>query len=170
MWLRVQRSILRTMNKLTAGLLAAAVACVLALPAGAMAAKPVKYVGKTDAGHKVTFQLVGNKKITHFVTGVRTQCLSIQGGGAPLLGIDPWPDTWVLLNRTAKFELMRTPAFYWHDVTNNYEISNKKHRNGTITGKLRNVYEFLVPKYPIGTFVIYSCLSENTFRAKPAFR
>jgi hypothetical protein len=48
-----------------------------------------------------------------------------------------------------------------------YSISNKKHRNGTITGMLRNVYEFLVPKYPIGTFVIYSCLGEGTFRAKP---
>jgi hypothetical protein len=155
------------MHKLTAGLLAAAAISALAIPAGAMAAKPVKYVGKTDAGHKVTFQLVRNKKIVHFVTGLRTQCLAIQGYGTPISGVDPWPDTWVLLNRTAKFELMRVPAFYWNEVTNHYEISNKKHRNGTITGKLRNVYEFLVPKYPIGTFVIYSCLGENTFRAKP---
>ena len=155
------------MHKLTAGLLAAAAICALAVPAGAMAAKPVKYAGKTDAGHKVTFKLVGNKKITDFVTGLRTQCLPIQGGGSPMLGVDPWPNTWVLLNRTAKFELMRTPAFYWNDVTNHYEISNRKHRNGTITGKLRNVYEFLVPKYPIGTFVSYSCLGEGTFSAKP---
>jgi hypothetical protein len=59
------------------------------------------------------------------------------------------------------------PAFYWNEVTNHYSLSNKKHRDGTITGKLRNVYEFLVPKYPIGTFVIYSCLGENTFKAKP---
>jgi len=29
------------------------------------------------------------------------------------------------------------------------------------------VYEFLVPKYPIGTFVIYSCLGEGTYRARP---
>ena len=85
----------------------------------------------------------------------------------PMSGVDPWPDTWVLLNKKAEFQLMRTPAFYWHDVTNNYSISNKKHRNGTITGKLRNVYEFLVPKYPIGTFVIYNCLGEGTFKASP---
>ena len=161
---------LPAMTKLSATLASVVAICALAVPAGALAAKPVKYVGKTDAGHRVTFQLKGNKKIVHFVTGLRTQCLPIQGGGSPMLGIDPWPDTWVLLNRKAEFKLMRTPAFYWNEVTNNYSISNKKHRNGTITGKLRNVYEFLVPKYPIGTFVIYSCLGENTFRAKPVRR
>jgi hypothetical protein len=26
----------------------------------------------------------------------------------------------------------------------------------------------MVSKYPIGTFVIYSCLGEATFKAKPA--
>ena len=157
----------RAMKKLTATLIAVVACAVVALPATAAAAKPVKYVGKTDAGHKVTFKLVRNQKITDFVTGLRTQCLPIQGGGAPMSGVDPWPNTWVLLNRTAEFELMRTPAFYWNEVTNHYSISNKKHRNGTITGKLRNVYEFLVPKYPIGTFVIYSCLGEGTYKAKP---
>jgi hypothetical protein len=35
-------------------------------------------------------------------------------------------------------------------------------------GKLRWQYEFLIPKYPIGTFSIYSCLGEGTFTAKPA--
>jgi hypothetical protein len=161
---------LAAMHKLTAALLAVAAICALAVPAGAMAAKPVKYIGKTDAGHKVTFQLKNNKKIIHFVTGLRTQCLPIQGGGSPMLGIDPWPDTWALINTSGSFELKRTPAFYWNEVTNHYSLSNKKHRNGTITGKLRNVYEFLVPKYPIGTFVIYSCLGENTFKAKPVRR
>ena len=73
----------------------------------------------------------------------------------------------VLLNRTAEFELKRVPAFYWNEVTNHRSISNKKHRNGTITGKLRDEYEFLIPKYPIGTFSIYSCLGEATFSAKP---
>ena len=37
--------------------------------AGAVAAKPVKYVGKTSGGHKVTFKLVGGKKIDDFETG-----------------------------------------------------------------------------------------------------
>ena len=81
------------MNKLSATLIAVAAVCALAVPAGATAA-PVKYVGKTDAGHKVTFKVVRDKKVVDFVTGLRTQCLSIQGGGAPILGVDPWPNTW----------------------------------------------------------------------------
>jgi hypothetical protein len=32
---------------------------------------------------------------------------------------------------------------------------------------MRWQYEFLIPKYPIGTFAIYSCLGEATFAAKP---
>jgi hypothetical protein len=158
------------MNKLTAGLLAVAAICALALPGAAMAAKPVKYAGKTDAGHKVAFKLYGNRKIDDFETGIRTQCLPIQGGGSPMLGVDAWPNSWFLVNRTAKFEAMRVPAFYWNEVTNHYQVSTKKLRNGTITGKLRNVYEFLVPKYPIGTFVIYSCLGESSFKARPVRR
>jgi len=89
------------MNKLIAGLLAVAAICALAVPAGAIAAKPVKYVGKTSGGH-------------------------------------------------------------------NFVVTTKKLRNGTIRGHLRKQYEFLVPKYPIGTFTIYSCLGEATFQAKPA--
>jgi hypothetical protein len=158
---------LLVMNKLTAGLLAAAVVCALALPAGALGAKPVSYVGKTDAGHKVTFKLFRGKKIDQFVTGLRTQCLSIQGGGSPMLGVDPWPNSWFPVNQTVKFEASLVPAFYWNEVTNHFEVTTKKLRNGTIKGSLRRVYEFLVPKYPIGTFTIYSCLGENTFVAKP---
>jgi hypothetical protein len=155
------------MHKLTAALLAVAAIAVLAVPSGAIAAKPVNYVGKTDAGHKVTFKLIRGKKIDQFVTGLRTQCLPIQGGGSPMLGVDPWPNSWFPVNKTVKFEASLVPAFYWNEVTNHFEVTTKKLRNGTIRGKLRRVYEFLVPKYPIGTFVIYSCLGENTFTAKP---
>jgi hypothetical protein len=155
------------MKKLTAGLLAVAVVCVFAMPAGALAAKPVKYAGKTSGGHKVTFKLYGNKKIDDFETGIPVTCLSIQGGGAPMTGVDVWPNSWFPLNRTVKFQAMLTPAFYWNDVTNNFEVTTKKLRNGTIRGRLRKQYEFLVSKYPIGTFTIYSCLGEATFAAKP---
>ena len=109
---------LGAMNKLTATVLAAAAICALALPAGAAAAKPVRYVGKTSAGHMVTFGLIRGKKVDRFVT--------------------------------------------------NFEVTSKKLRNGTITGHLRRQYEFLVPKYTPGTFSIYSCLGEATFKAKPA--
>jgi hypothetical protein len=167
MCLPAQRCMLRGMNKLTAGLLAVAAVCALAPPAGALAAKPVKYAGKTSGGHKVTFKLFGNKKIDDFETGIPVTCLSIQGGGSPMTGVDVWPNSWFQVNRTVKFQAMLTPAFYWNDVTNNFEVTTKKLRNGTIRGHLRKQYEFLVSKYPIGTFTIYSCLGEATFQAKP---
>jgi hypothetical protein len=154
------------MHKLTATVLAMAALCAVALPASA-AAKPVKYVGKTSGGHKVTFKLFGGKKVDDFVTGTPTQCISIQGGGTPYVGVDPWPNSWFLINRTVKFQAMVQPAFYWNEVTTNFEVTSKKLRNGTITGKLRRQYEFLVPKYTPGTFSIYSCLGEATFKAKP---
>ena len=156
------------MKKLTATLLAVAAVCALALPAGASAAKPVKYVGKTSGGHKVTFKLFDKKKIDDFETGIPVTCLSIQGGGSPMTGVDVWPNSWFPVNRTAKFQAMLTPAFYWNDVTNNFEVTTKKLRNGTIRGHLRKQYEFLVPKYTPGTFSIYSCLGEATFKAQPA--
>ena len=155
------------MNKLTATVLAVAALCAVALPASA-AAKPIKYAGKTSGGHKVTFKLYGNKKIDDFETGIPTTCIPIQGGGSPMTGVDVWPNSWFLVNRTAKFQAMLTPAFYWNEVTNNFEVTTKKLRNGTIRGHLRKQYEFLVPKYPIGTFIIYSCLGEATFKARPS--
>ena len=84
-----------------------------------------------------------------------------------MTGVDVWPNSWFLVNRTAKFQAMLTPAFYWNEVTNNFEVTTKKLRKGTIRGHLRKQYEFMVSKYPIGTFVIYSCLGEATFKAKP---
>jgi hypothetical protein len=68
------------MNKLTATLLAVAAFCALAVPAGAVAAKPVKYVGKTSGGHKVTFKLYGGKKIDDFETGIPTTCIPADAG------------------------------------------------------------------------------------------
>ena len=52
-------------------------------------------------------------------------------------------------------------------MTANFRFTSKKLRNGTIRGHLRWQYEFLIPKYPIGTFSIYSCLGEAMFTAKP---
>ena len=54
-----------------------------------------------------------------------------------------------------------------YEVTMHFRVITKKFRNGTVKGSLRWQYEFLIPKYPIGTFSIYSCLGEATFRAKP---
>jgi len=158
---------LAAMNKLSATLIAVVAICALAVPAGAAAA-PVKYVGKTNHGHKVTFKLIRGKKIDQFVTATSTQCISIQGGGQPFVGAEPWPSTSFLVNRTAKGQMQLKPAFYYNEVTTNLQVTTKKYRNGVITGKLRRQYQFLIPKYPIGTFSIYSCLGDATFKAKPA--
>jgi hypothetical protein len=167
MYLHAQRWMLRGMNKLSTLLVAVAAVCLLVLPAVASAAKPVRYVGKTSGGHKVTFELIRGKKVDDFETGIPVQCLPIQGGGNPMSGVDVWPNSYFPVNRTVKFQAMLVPAFYWNEVTNNFEVTTKKLRTGAIRGHLRKQYEFLVPKYTPGTFTIYSCLGEATFRAKP---
>ena len=153
------------MNKLTATVLAVAALCAVALPASA-AAKPVKYAGKTSSGHKVTFKLVRGKQAVDFVTGAPVTCIPIQGGGQSFVGAEPLVYTFQI-NRTVEFQSKIKPAFYYNEVTANFRFTSKKLRNGTIKGHLRWQYEFLIPKYPIGTFSIYSCLGEATFSAKP---
>jgi hypothetical protein len=73
------------MKKLTTALLAIAAVCALAVPAGAAAAKPVKYAGKTSSGHKVTFKLVNNKKAVDFVTGAPVTCIRSREAARPSL-------------------------------------------------------------------------------------
>ena len=154
------------MNKLSATLAAVAAICALAVPAGAMAAKPVKYAGKTSSGHKVTFKLARGKQAFDFVTGAPVTCIPIQGGGQNFVGAEPLVYTFQI-NRKVEFQSKIKPAFYYNEVTANFRFITKKLRNGTIKGSMRWQYEFLIPKYPIGTFSIYSCLGEATFQAKP---
>jgi hypothetical protein len=154
------------MKKLTTALIAIAAVCALAVPArAAAAAKPVKYTGKTSSGHKVTFTLKG-KQVDKFVTGAPVTCIPIQGGGQNFVGAEPMV-LWFRINRTEEFQAELKPAFYYNEVTMNFRVISKKYRNGTVKGRLRWQYEFLIPKYPIGTFSIYSCLGEATFAAKP---
>ena len=153
------------MKKLTATLIAVVACAAVALPATASAAKPVKYAGKTSSGHKVTFKLAG-KRAVNFVTGAPVTCIPIQGGGQNFVGAEPI-ELWFRINRTEEFTAELKPAFYYNEVTANFRFTSKKLRNGTIKGTMRWQYEFLIPKYPIGTFSIYSCLGEATFAAKP---
>jgi hypothetical protein len=156
---------LRRMKTLTTALVAAAAVLALAVPAGAVAA-PVKYAGKTSSGHKVTFKLVAGKRAVDFVTGAPVTCIPIQGGGQSFVGAEPLVYQF-LINRKVEFKSEIKPAFYYNEVTANFRFITKKLRNGTIRGSMRWQYEFLIPKYPIGTFSIYSCLGEATFAAKP---
>jgi hypothetical protein len=155
---------LADMNKLTTAILC--LVALVALPATASAAKRVKYAGKTSSGHKVTFKLVRGKQAVDFVTGAPVTCIPIQGGGQNFVGAEPMV-LWFRINRTEEFQAELKPAFYYNEVTMNFRVISKKYRNGTVKGRLRWQYEFLIPKYPIGTFSIYSCLAEATFAAKP---
>ena len=73
---------------------------------------------------------------------------------------------WFGINRKVEFDAKLKPAFYYDEVTMHFRVITKKFRNGTIKGSLRRQYEFLIPKYPIGTFSIYSCLGGAKFTAK----
>ena len=144
-----------------------ALVAALAVAAPASAAKGVKYVGKTSSGHKVTFTKKG-KKIHRMTAGIAMSCLPIQGGGAPMTGAEIWSFTgYVPAFKHVKFSYMAKPAFHYNEVTWNLEMRSKRMRGGGIRGRLRAVYSFLIPKYPIGTFSIYSCAGGATFKAKP---
>ena len=104
--------------------------------------------------------------LLRFVTGAPITCIPIQGGGQNFVGAEPMV-LWFGINRKVEFDAKLKPAFYYNEVTMHFRVITKKFRKGTIKGSLHWQYEFLIPKYPIGTFSIYSCLGEATFRAKP---
>ncbi len=146
-----------------------AVAGALAAAAPAQAASGVDYRGKTSSGHPITFKLKG-KRLYDMRSGIRVACVSIQGGGAPLGGADTFSyKGWAPLSRKGTdFTFMKTPAFHYNEVTTKHTLSSRlNRRTRTITGTQRIQYSFLVPKYPIGTFVVYSCLGSGEFKAKP---
>ena len=147
----------------------ASILVVLGLLTGASsaaAAKSTTYVGKTSSGHKITFKLRGNK-IVNPEAGIGVTCLPIQGGGSPRTGADyMYPLIKIKLGTKKKFKTEQTPAFYFRNVLVNQEFTSRKGRNGRITGKLRMQYSFLVSKYPIGTFNVYSCLGTATYKAR----
>ena len=145
-------------------LLAAAIA-LLAVAAPAATAKPVKYAGKTSSGHKVTFK-VDRGRIYNLTAGIRMACVPIQGGGRPLGGSEVFGFRgYVPLESHNRYTFMEKPAFHYNEVTMTNDLWIKK-RGNRINGRMRLQYSFLIPKYPIGTFTVYSCLGGGTFKAK----
>jgi hypothetical protein len=139
---------------------------VLALAGPASAAKSVTYKGKTSSGHKVTFK-VKNKRIHDLTAGIRMSCIPIQGGGRPTGGSEVFGFRGSLpVRRHQSYSFMEKPAFHYNEVTMKNDLWLKRRGKRTITGRMRLQYSFLVPKYPIGTFTIYSCLGGGTFKAK----
>ncbi len=144
--------------------LTAIAALSLAGPAGA--AKSVTYTGKTSSGHKVTFK-VKNKRLHDLTAGIRMSCIPIQGGGRPLGGSEVFGFRGSLpIRRHLSYSFMEKPAFHFNEVTMKNDLWLKRRGKRTMTGRMRLQYSFLVPKYPIGTFTIYSCLGGGTFKAK----
>jgi hypothetical protein len=113
----------------------------------------------------VTFT-VKNGRIHDLTAGVRTSCLSIQGGGAPMGGPEIFAFSgWLPLKAHNRYTFEDKPAFHWREVTTNHDLWIKR-RGSRIKGRMRKQYQFMVSKFPIGTFSIYSCLGEATFTAK----
>ena len=142
------------------------VIALLGLAAPASAAKAVPFKGKTSSGHEVTFK-VKKKRIHDLTAGIRMSCIPIQGGGRPLGGSDlfGWGGSRPI-RRHDRYTFMAKPAFHFREVTTNYELWLKRRGKRTFTGRMRLQYSFLVSKYPIGTFSVYSCLGGGTFKAK----
>ncbi len=143
------------------------IAC-LALAGPAAAAKTTTYKGKTSAGHPITIK-TKNKKITYILGGVRMSCIPIQGGGRTYGGSDIFglhKIAWSL-KRDHSLSVMGKPAFHWREVTQKHDLFLKRRgKGGVISGRMRLQYQFLISKFPIGTFSIYSCLGGATFKAK----
>ena len=143
------------------------VLALLALAAPASAAKAVSYKGRTSSGHTITFK-VKNGRIHDLTAGIRMSCLPIQGGGSPTGGVEVFGFRGSLkLKPHNRYSFMEKPAFHYNEVTMNNDLWVKR-RGRAITGRMRLQYSFLIPKYPIGTFTIYSCLGGGTFKAKAA--
>ncbi len=131
------------------------------------APKAVRYAGKTSSGHKITFT-VKKGRVHDLTAGIRMACIPIQGGWLKLGGSEVFGFRGsVPLKRHNRYKLMAKPAFHYREVTMTNDLWLKRGRGGVITGRMRLQYSFLLPKYPIGTFTIYSCLGGATFKAKP---
>ena len=143
------------------------VIAALALAGPAAAAKTTTYKGKTSAGHPVTIK-VKNKKIKEIVGGVRMSCIPIQGGGRTFGGSDVFGLGGSMpLKRHQSHTVMGKPAFHWREVSQKHDFWLKRRgKGGVISGRMRLQYQYMISKFPIGTFSIYSCLGGATFKAK----
>jgi hypothetical protein len=139
---------------------------LLALAGPASAGKAVNYTGKTSSGHKVAFK-VKNNRIHDLNAGIRASCIPIQGGWLNLGGSEVFSFRGSMpLKAHNTFSVMGKPAFHYNEVTKKHDLWLKRRGKDTITGKMRLQYSFLLPKFPIGTFTVYSCLGSATFKAK----
>lgn len=142
-----------------------AVAALLSTAGTAAAGQATTYQGKTSSGHKVTFKLKDGR-IRDMRAGIAVSCIPIQGGGAPTGGSEIFGfDGSVKYGQHAKWSFLSKPAFHYNEVTMNHELWIERRTSRSITARTRIQYQFMIPKYPIGTFTIYSCLGNGRFTA-----
>jgi len=124
------------------------------------------YKGKTSSGHPLTMK-IDKGKLRYFLAGLRSACIPIQGGGAPLGGVETFGVESTILRPKAHnhFTLTGKPAFGFREVTLNHDLWLQRRGTG-YSGRMRYQYQFMVPKFTPGTFSIYSCLGGATFKAK----
>jgi hypothetical protein len=146
-----------------------ATSAMLAVPGAASASAPsggVKYIGKTDSGNPVTFQ-VAHGRMYNLRAGIRVSCVPIQGGVTPTGGTDVFGfDGSIPLAAHFRFKFLAKTALWFNPVTKTHDIWIKR-RGTTISGRMRMQFSFLMPKITPGTFTIYSCLGGATFTARP---
>jgi hypothetical protein len=139
---------------------------LLAVAPAADAAKGVPYTGKTAGAHKIDFRL-HKGYARDFATGVPMNCIPIQGGGSPLTGVEVVTFGFVEVGiKDYKYSEQVKPSFHYNEVTRNHTMTLRRAGKRVIKGSLRVQYSFLIPKYPIGTFSVYSCLGSTKFRAE----
>ena len=143
----------------------AAAAALLLIPATASATgRQVTYTGKTNSGHRVTFQ-VAHGRLYNLRAGVRVSCVPIQGGTTPTGGADEFGfNGSIPLGSHARFTFKDKTALWFNEVTKTHDVWTKQ-RGRTITGRLRLQFSFLSPSFTPGIFTIYSCLGGATFTA-----
>jgi hypothetical protein len=144
---------------------ALAAIALLAAAAPAANAKTTTYTGKTSSGHKVTFKLKGGR-MHDLRGGVRMSCVPIQGGGMPIGGSELFGfDGSVRYAKHMSWSFQSKPAFHYNEATMKHDLWVERRQGRTMSGKMRLQYSFLIPKYPPGTFAVYSCLGGATFKA-----
>ncbi len=139
----------------------------LAVAAAPAAARPVAYQGKTKGGYSVTFKRSG-ARISGITTGVPTVCLATNRYGRSESGVELFqPPGAFTLGRTAKVSAYQKPVMYYSKVTKNYTVTVKRGARGRISGRLKVVFSFIVPTFPMPSMIIYGCVGSTTFTAKP---
>lgn len=149
---------------LTAALIAAV---TIAAPA---AAKPTPYVGKTNAGDRITFVLRAGK-VSNVHTFTPTSC--VPTGGTPRAGTDFYePPGSFALGRTTKVQTTKPvdSAMHYAPVSKWFHFTARRGRGQAIAGKLHQNYafEWLTSDSWNGVGLIgWVCQGDASFSARP---